>query len=89
MLSEDTASDLGFLEIMLYDAYIDMATSGALPGELQEMGDDWRRIYTWKHAWEAPNDEGMSEIPLDEELIKTTIRQMARAYLGIGGAGSS
>lgn len=89
MLSEDTAADLGFLEILLYDAYIDMATSGALSVELQEMEDDWRRLYTWKHACEAPNDEGMSEIPLNEELIKTTLRQVARAYLGIGGAGSS
>lgn len=88
MLSEDTAFDLDVTEILLYDAYNDMAISGALPGELQEMEDDWRRLYTWKRACEAPNDEGMSEIPLDEELIKTTLRQVARAYLGLGGAGS-
>ncbi len=98
MLSEETASDLRIMEIVLYDAYDDMAMSGALPDELRETGDAWQRLYAWNrasdlYAWKCANniplDDELNEMPLDEVLIKTTLRRFARAYLGLGGAGSS
>lgn len=50
VISSDDIDHLHILEFFVDSLYEDMAMSGALPDELDEVADDWQRLFDWKKS---------------------------------------
>ena len=72
MLTEHTAAILGFMRIVVENAYEERAMLGALPNEVRDTAEDLELLYRW--TWTNPKH-------LDDVFVRESLKHMGRLYL--------